>query len=298
MSKHKLKTKYGWGPSCWFFDEAMAAHKFSGTESAIMWLLRRVTFGEPDFSRPGYRKESVRISLQELHARTGRATSSIERALANLEKSNVLMVHSPARGTTAKEYGINTRIDEWTLPRIGEIKEKDYPVGSPPAGTPPAGTLAEKNRDPREQKQGPYDAQIGTLAEKIGTLATSEPYSHKAADPPSEILRDLKSKSKSAERHARPEFKELALDIYRNICEQWHPITAAPRTVLLACQDYARKYAHDLEAAWNAFDNAFAEALEYQEREGKTLRAPVKLLDTAANILTKHGIFPREQDPT
>lgn len=183
----RLKIKYPWGPSCWFFDEAMAAHKFNGTEYAVLWLMRRLTFGEPDYNRPGYRKESACISVEEIHRRTGRAPSAIRRALESLERANVLIVVAPAQGTKARELGINSRIDDWKIPRIGQVEQQKYPG----VGCLKRGTLASAQGDPKKSTLGasieaPYGSKKGTLAER-------NPAPRKAANPPSEIFREQRS---------------------------------------------------------------------------------------------------------
>lgn len=194
-----LRLKYDWGPSCHFFDEAMAAHKFSGTEHSILWILRRLTFGEPDFSRKGERKESVCISVGELKRRTGRAESQVRKALLNLEAYGVLIVLSPAHATKAKEYGINTRIDEWKVRRIGQIDKTKYPGsarrGCLSAGPLPAGTLSTCPQAPSRLP--------------AGTLTESEPYSHKAADPTGEILRVKSKRSPIVPKGTEPVFEEI-----------------------------------------------------------------------------------------
>lgn len=194
-----LRLKYDWGPACHFFDEAMAAHKFSGTEHSILWILRRLTFGEPDFSRKGERKESVCISVGELKRRTGRAESQIRKALLDLEAYGVLIVLSPAHATKAKEYGINTRIDEWKVRRIGQIYKTKYPGsagrGCLSAGPLPAGTLSTCPQAPSRLP--------------AGTLTASEPYSHKAVDTTGEILRVKSKRSPIVPEGTEPVFEEI-----------------------------------------------------------------------------------------
>lgn len=128
LPRKKLQVEYNWGPRCWFFDEAMAAHNFNGTEHAIMYVVQRLTYSEPDYARPGRRKEGAVIPLKEFQRRTGRALSAIHKAILRLEQANVLIVITRGLGRgKASEYGINARIDEWKIPRIGTVDEEKYP---------------------------------------------------------------------------------------------------------------------------------------------------------------------------
>lgn len=184
----KLKVEYNWGPRCWFFDEAMAAHDFNGTEHAIMYVVQRLTYSEPDWNRPGRRKEGARISIAEFKRRTGRATSAIQKAISSLEKANVLIVISRGAGRgNSSEYGINARIDEWKVERIGAVDEERYPGKKYPKKD----TLIEVQNSSEDIPQLRYnngEIEVG-LGAKRGNFTTSELLSHKASLSPKEILR-------------------------------------------------------------------------------------------------------------
>lgn len=255
----KLRLKYDWGPSCHFFDEAMAAHKFTGTEHALLWALRRVTFGEPDWERPGYRLESARVSLEEFQRRTGRSLAGIRKALENLEKSGVIIKVSGPHGVVATEYGINSRIAEWKVPRLGQVDATRYPGSgchssstlaccssstlealdchsSSTLETSESSTLEPQKWHPSAQEVAPYESKSSTLAE-------SQPNQDKGSDPPSEILREKEYKSKIApdekpeelsleERAKRLTPSEAKAKAHLALCKTWQRISLSPNEEL------------------------------------------------------------------
>ena len=240
MSKpNKMKVEYNWGPRCWFFDEAMAAHNFNGTEHAIMYVVQRLTYSEPDWDRPGRRKEGAKISHAEFKRRTGRALSAIQKAITRLESANVLIVikRGLGRGVTS-EYGINARIDEWKIERIGTVDEVIYP-----------GKNYLKKTTSNSEKDTSYEVHKGqsdlpqlrynnsefevVLGVKRGSFSTSEPYSHKGPLVAKEILR-VKEKKEEEIFSSQPVPKKVR--ILSDLDERPAPLP------LITCPDEALRY--------------------------------------------------------